>query len=100
MKLLGSLGQTYRSQYLLSSIVLGFLNPTLQLQHTDITTFCMLENSEDGKQHCGERGCYLGLGEGEGRWKNGHFSGIVLLLYSSLRINLDPEGDLVFLKSC
>ena len=25
---------------------------------------------------CGERGCYLGIREGEGRWKNCHFSDV------------------------
>ena len=31
-----------------SSIVLGFLNPTSQLQHADVTTFCMqLRNRQE-----------------------------------------------------
>ena len=40
-----------------SIIVLGFFNPTLQLRHWHVTSFCMqFENSEDRKRHWGERG--------------------------------------------
>ena len=56
---------------------MGFLNPMSQLRRTDVTTFCMqLRNHLEREQLWGERGAYLGIRDGEGRWKNHHFSGV------------------------
>ena len=57
-----------------SSIVLGFFNPSSLQRCIDVTTFCMqLKNQLERQRHWGERGCYLGKREREGRWKLRHF---------------------------
>ena len=42
------IGNSYFHNFMLHLIVLGFLNPTLQLKRRDITTFCkQLENRQE-----------------------------------------------------
>ena len=56
-----------------SSIVLGVLNPTLHLRCWDVMSFCMQLKINYRGSNIGER---EGIREGEGRWKNHHFSGV------------------------
>ena len=79
-----------------SSIGLGFLNPTLRLKRWDVMSFCMqLENIEDKYQNWGERGCYLGLNKGKWREKKHLSFSVHRVMYRSGFFESDAQAKML-----